>query len=192
MQKHKHELYPHFVDKDFTPALPSNQQPATYNISLLLKYIICTLCYVLCNVHNSENSYFVRIFKYKVSQKGELNIIYTMFFIICLSLYISQYALHSMHFTVCTSHYALHRIYFKLCTSYYALHTMHFTLYISQYAFHIINLTVCISQYAFQYELQTMAFTLCTSHYVFHIINFTVCISQYAFDSMPFRVCISE
>ena len=43
--------------------------------------------YTLCNIHKSENSYFVRIFKYKISQKEKPNIIHTMLFIICLSLY---------------------------------------------------------------------------------------------------------
>ena len=47
------------------------------------------------NIHNSENSYFVRILKYKVSQEKEKN----TFFIICVSLYAfccmySEYSLH--------------------------------------------------------------------------------------------------
>ena len=52
--------------------------------------------YVLCNIQYGENSYFVRIFKYKVSQKEEQNIIYNMPF----TIHISQYALYSMHFTL--------------------------------------------------------------------------------------------
>ena len=80
--------------------------------------------YVLWNIHQSENSYFERIFKYKVSQKTEQNIIHNMRFIICLS----QYALKSMPFTVCTSQYALHSMHFTICTSQYAFRTMYFSV----------------------------------------------------------------
>ena len=40
--------------------------------------------YALCNIHKSKNSYSVRIFIYKVSEKKGQNIIHNMRFFICL------------------------------------------------------------------------------------------------------------
>ena len=63
--------------------------------------------YTLCNIHNSENSHFVRIFKCKGSQREETNIFHNIPFTIYISQYeISHYALHSMHFKVGTSQYS--------------------------------------------------------------------------------------
>ena len=67
---------------------------AIYNVSSLLKYIICTMCYLIFThyvISIIVNIYiFVNFFKYQVSQTEEQNII------------------HNMPFTVCTSQYALH------------------------------------------------------------------------------------
>ena len=82
--------------------------------------------HAICNINYIENSYFVGIFKYKVSQKKNL-----ISFTICIFIYI----FHSIHFTVCISQYALHSMHFKVCILQYAFYSMHFTVCISQYAF---------------------------------------------------------
>ena len=92
--------------------------------------------YALCIIVKIYR-YFVRIFKCKISQKEEQNIIYNM---PCI------HALQIMQLKVCTSQYVLKSIHFTVCTSQYALHSMHFTLCISQYAFHCIHFTEYISQ----------------------------------------------
>ena len=68
-----------------------------------------------------------------------------MQFTLCNSLLL--YALHSMHFALCTSLYALRSMHFTLCTSLYALHSMHFTLCTSLYALHSMHFTLCTSVY---------------------------------------------
>ena len=47
-------------------------QPIIWNNSLNILYDICSLCII----QNSDNSYFVRIFPYKVAQEKEQNIIH--------------------------------------------------------------------------------------------------------------------
>ena len=68
-------------------------QPVIWINSLNILYDINAIW----NTQNSKNSYFVRIFKYKVAQEKEQNIIHNMRFNISLWQYV---------FTVCTSHYA--------------------------------------------------------------------------------------
>ena len=89
----------------------------------------------MISIHDSENSYFVRNFKYKFSERRTkyyshyalqympFTVLHSMHFTVCTS----QNALQSMHFTECTSQYALHRLHFTLCTSDYVFLSMHFT-----------------------------------------------------------------
>ena len=97
--------------------------------------------HAICNINYIENSYFVGIFKYKVFQKKEPNIIHNMHFYI----YLSLYTFHGMHFTICTSQYAFQSLYFTVCILQYAFYSMHFTVCILKYAFHSMHFTLFVA-----------------------------------------------
>ena len=93
---------------------------ATYDISSLLEYIICTQCYMIY----MHYAIFVRFLTQSFSEKR--------------TKYELQYLFHYMHFIVYTSHYAFLSMHFTLCISQYECHSMTFTVFISQYEFHCI------------------------------------------------------
>ena len=82
------------IQKKLKSKLPT---AATHNIISLLKYTLCTLYFVIFTHYaisiKVENSYFLRIFKYKVSQKEVQNIIYNM----PLTIWVTLPCLHIVH-----------------------------------------------------------------------------------------------